>query len=975
MSIHSSAPRDVISAFRAIARRYPDHAAVVTDGRVSVTYAELDTAIMHIAAGLQAKGIGSGKLVAITIEKSWQYIAAVLGTWAAGAAFMPLPAGLPEERKKFQLTDAAPDIVLNNIDDLLEGAQKSESISVVPQSENLAYIIYTSGSTGQPKGVMVSHTGLHRVFADQIKLFRLGPKSRSLFLLSTAFDASLSDIGTALLSGAALCIETGDRLSTAARMREILEGRGITYVDLPPSLLGLLDAERLPRSLKTITIGGEAVSEEVVRKFAAQVRLVNVYGPTEATICSSAVVCTPSWKGPDIGKPIAGMEYRVVDEQGQDVPAGTIGELWIAGPGLALGYLHNDALNRERFVLQGRKRYYRTGDLVRRKGAKTFFVGRRDRQVKVSGQLVAPEEIEMRIMAYAGVSDSAVFAMSNPVDTRTALTACVEAATSIQEEDLHSHLKKYLPAWMVPHHIIFFDHFPRGASGKKDLGALQKLVQDLPHTENQPQAMDYIEAQLAEIWSDVLGKSVGLDQKFFALGGDSLAVLQVVTTAERRGLSVPIGLMVGAVTVRSMAGLLRSKTASTKSDGRSATDFATAFALTPAEEKMARAATSLPVRENGRILITGATGFLGSRLLHELLRTTDRSFVVLIRAASAEDGLAKLKRACIRYEILLQPNDFERIEILTGDISAPHLGLAEDAWRKTAFDVSEIYHAAAIVNMVLPYAELKAANVDGVKEIAALAMTGARKKINYASTLSVFVATDRNAGIAREEDDLSKTQIIYGGYAQSKWVAERFLQQFSPEELPVNVFRFGLITGDAKTGRASDHDYLEMFVRGLVALGSVPEGNHESLQLDATPIDFAARAMSNIGQHSQSGCYHVANRGGFSLAMIIDALRDRGFEIKTVPAESWAKKFGSKALGVESSAAFAALCRLLPNHESFERLRGMDLFQATGIIFDANHTDAALRDTEITIPAPDRSLLDRYLDRIFAATHSRSRQR
>ncbi|MBI2473960.1 amino acid adenylation domain-containing protein [Candidatus Uhrbacteria bacterium] len=952
----------MIHAFRNIVQQYPNHPAIVTDGRVDMTYRQLDALVMNIAAALKTKGIGPGTLVAISLEKSWEYIAALLGTWAAGGAFMPLPPGLPPERRAFQLSDAKPNIIIDDISTFIHKTDNIEFLPSRPNPDDLAYIIYTSGSTGRPKGVMVSHAGLLGVLKEQIALFNLGPESRSLFLLSIAFDASLSDIGTALLCGATLYIETGSRLETAARIQDIMTQRAITYVDLPPSLLVLLDPDHLPPCLHTITIGGEAVSEEVIKKFASRVRLINVYGPTEATICTSAVVCDAAENETDIGKPLNNMRYRVVDEHGENA---SMGELWISGPGLALGYLHNDTLNRERFIFQEGTRYYRTGDLVREKKGKIYFIGRIDRQVKVSGQLVAPEEIEAQLQAHESIIDAAVISIQNAIDSKTRLIAFIVTSKPLQEEHLRSYLKKHLPEWMIPYQFIFLDILPRNTSGKKDFGKLRKLIVESTTNQTTLETTDDLERQLLEIWNVTLNRQVGLDDNFFASGGDSLGVVQTVAMAEKNGLAIPIALMTPNVTIRSLASILRAHTDKTKSNGRLASDFTSDIKLTSAWKKLASTAVSLPLQTRESLFITGATGFLGSRLLSELLSQTKRPIIVLVRAASAKEGLEKILRTCVLYGFNLSAEDIKRIEVLTGDITSPHLGLTASAWQKLTLTVSEIYHCAATVNMVMSYEDLKKSNVNGVMEIVSFAMTGVRKKLNYASTLSVFVATDRNTGVAMEDDDLSKTHKIYGGYAQSKWVAERFLRQFSTDSLSCNIFRFGLITGDSVTGVHSTHDYLELFIRGLITLGCVPEGNHESLRLDVTPVDFAARAMAFIGQTSLSGCYHIANHGGFTLKMILEVLEKRGFVIKKEPSHTWLQKMKDRTLDSEASSSFAALCRLLPDQTSFERLRDMDLFQATNIFFDTTHTDTALSGTGIVIPPPNLTLLERYLDQIL----------
>ena len=268
--------------FLNISESCPDNIAVETNGEDFVTYADLKNRAFSIATYLKEHGVQNGNLVALSIEKSSDYIAALLGCWFAGAAFMPLDPCMPPERRNFILEDAKPHFILNKED--IPSVKPAPFSPVSYDSDMLAYVIYTSGSTGQPKGVMVPHRGILNCLETQIKEFAVKPESRSLFYLSVNFDASLSDIGTALLSGATLVIESGSALENAEKLAEIIRDRTITHMDIPPSLLRLLKTEDMPDSLETVIIGGEACPIETVRQWAEHVRLVNVYGPTEATI-------------------------------------------------------------------------------------------------------------------------------------------------------------------------------------------------------------------------------------------------------------------------------------------------------------------------------------------------------------------------------------------------------------------------------------------------------------------------------------------------------------------------------------------------------------------------------------------------------------------------------------------------------------------------------------------------------------------
>jgi len=310
--------------------------------------------------------------------------------------------------------------------------------------------------------------------------------------------------------------------------------------------------------------------------------------------------------------------------------------------------------------------------------------------------------------------------------------------------------------------------------------------------------------------------------------------------------------------------------------------------------------------------------------------------------------------------LALPPALQSRVTILCGDLAQKNFGLAPQTWNHLCGTVGEIVHCAAEVNMLLPYAALAPANTAPVHTLLRMARQGCKKRLHHASTLSVFVSTDANTGIAREDTLPSGDCRIYGGYAQSKWAAEYLLRH----EKDVAVYRFGLVTPDAATGAASRHDFLRTFLHGITALGCVPEGAHENLTLDVTPIDYAARQMFALMRAGKSGTYHIANEKGFVLAQLLRGLARAGHAIAVLPIAAWEEHLDSRRkkspLSPEEAAAVMAMCRCLPPG-GFERHRAMDLFQATGIRFDMTATKAALGDAFTPPPAADDRLLDLYI--------------
>ncbi len=970
-----------ISKFESVVKKYPKYHAVLVDGEHDITYEELYSQAIQIGSFLKSKGIQKEDIVAISLDKSAEYIAFMLGVWMAGGAFLPLLSSMPTERRSFILKKVKPKAIIfggksgsdvstfQNTIDINEALSFKDAKYLPPSNkpEDLAYLIFTSGSTGEPKGVMVNHAGIPNLLEEQIRIFELHPQSRVLFFVSTSFDASISDIGTTLLSGSTLCIETKQSLEIASDLPRILTERKISHTDIPPSLLEVLDIDQVPDTLKTIVIGGEICGVETIKRWARKFRLVNVYGPTEATVCTSTVVCNPdSWDGPDIGKPIANTSYEILDENLESVGGGKPGELFISGIGLARGYFGMEVLTNERFPTVRGKKYYRTGDLVKRVGDKIYFVGRVDRQVKLRGQLIAPEEIEISLQAFSEINRAAVIV--EEISNRKELIAFIETDGEVDQNSLKTKLSKSLSPWMIPNRFFALNVMPTNSSGKIDYGKLKNMLSKV-NSSNETISADLgpVSRKLKEIWQGLLGReNVGVDDDFFALGGDSLLVLRVVTEAKKHNIDIPIGLLGTKSTIRGIVGWLEEQKGKI-SDGVSANYFNEDVAITTEWKDLFDTSRTIPEPEQGDVFITGATGFLGSHLLKELLKNSKRNIYVLTRSPDNDAAQKKISQACLKYGINLTSKDWARLIPVLGDMEKRQLGLDEGDWDSLSTKITDIYHCAATVNMVDSYEALKASNVDGVKEIVKFALEKVKKRIHYASTLSVFVATDRNTGTIFEDDDLSSTSVIYGGYAQSKWVAERFLEQIPKDVLKINIFRLGLITGNSKTGIYSEHDYLEMFVKGLVSLGVAPSGNHKDLSLDVTPVDYAAKAMASISSRSDGGCYHIANKKGFTLDSIIKALRRRKIKMKVLDSEKWVREVSCRQLSVAESAAFASLCRLFPAGGSFEQFRSMDLFQTTGILFDQKNTESMLHSTKIKLPKANLALLKRYLNHIFAS--------
>ncbi|PHM39382.1 Amino acid adenylation [Xenorhabdus mauleonii] len=553
------------------AEKTPDAAALVHENQ-TLSYGQLNTRANRLAHQLIALGVEPDQRVAICMASSPARVAAVLAVLKAGGAYVPLDPAYSGERLSHILTDAAPDILLADSDGraALDGKAFAELTlldpTVLPDqpdsnpqvcaltSRHLAYVIYTSGSTGTPKGVMIEHRGLVNLIQDKITQFGIHPASRMLQFASFGFDASVWEIMMALGSGACLVIPAETVRQDSCRLWHYLEEQSVTHTFLPPALLR--DGTDLPAlTIKpTLILGGEAPSLTLLRALSRQTTLFNAYGPTEITVCATSWRCPPNYTDMQIpiGRPTANTRLYLLDNDGQPVPLGVVGELYIGGAGVARGYLNRPDLTDERFLAdpfsdEPDARMYRSGDLVRYlPDGNLVFVGRNDQQIKIRGFRIEPGEIETRLAEHPMVHEARIVATTLGDGQDKRLVAYIIAESVTESESglasiLHTHLSAMLPDYMVPAAFVRLAAFPLTPNGKLDHQALPAPGEDAFARQIYVAPQGEMEIAIAAIWRELLGvEQIGRHDNFFSLGGHSLLAVRMINRITEFGVELPL---------------------------------------------------------------------------------------------------------------------------------------------------------------------------------------------------------------------------------------------------------------------------------------------------------------------------------------------------------------------------------------------------------------------------------------------------
>jgi amino acid adenylation domain-containing protein len=588
--------------FEARAARDPEAiAARYEDARV--TYAGLNAQANQVARRLRDLGVGPESLVGVCMPAGLRRLAALLAIMKAGGAYVPLDPALPAERLAFMAADTAMTVIVTDAASLAQARAAGPAAVVDLDAEwaqlqaldpanvtgtgvtpaSLAYLLYTSGSTGQPKGVMVEHRNLANMLHGVSARYDISPDDVILQFSALTFDVSVLDMFMSLTSGARLLLASSETLHSPPRLAALLRDAGVTVAFLTPAVLALLPDRGYP-DLRVLLLGGEEFPSALARRWARPgLRLVNGYGPTEATVVSTLADITPQTPlPPPIGYPVwPNYQVYVLDPHLNPVPVGVAGELHVGGASVARGYLNRPELTRERFIpdpFRPGGRLYKTGDLARRRpDGSLAYAGRIDHQVKIHGVRMELGEIEAALEAHPGIGQAVVTVVTGAGGDKE-LAAYLRLAPAgsgsgsgsgagagdegLSPDEVRAHLGRTLPAVMIPAHFVTLADFPLNPSGKVDKQALPAPQRAAATARVEPATP--AEAMLAGLYGELLGgQAAGATDSFFDLGGNSLSAMRLVDLVSREaGVDLGVSAVFLNPTPRRLAAALAAADAS-----------------------------------------------------------------------------------------------------------------------------------------------------------------------------------------------------------------------------------------------------------------------------------------------------------------------------------------------------------------------------------------------------------------------------
>jgi len=964
-----------------------DKVAVVGHDGHKLNFGELKQLSDVLSENLQHKGCTRDSIVGIYMEKSLNYVLSYVSILKAGGAYLPIELSYPQPLLESVIEDSSPvavittpeyktqlppGLVLIVLEEGWEPILVEENMSyqrelppVTSQLDDLAYVVYSSGTTGKPKGIMCPHRGavfsyswrhLHYPYADDDRV-----------ACNVFFTWELM---RPLLKGTTLFVIPDTVIYDPPLLLKFFYENKITRVLLTPSLLeAVLDAQDIDLALhlstmRLIVLCGEVVTMALRNRFIQQfpnIKLINLYSISE---CHDVAVSDLSLgelekttlhrenekrKFCPVGKVFDEVKVLIFDNDLNQMPIGMPGEIFVAGPTLARGYLKRPELTASRFLRQflhnnedKSTRLYRTGDWgYLLSTGELEICGRCDSMVKIRGYSIEIQAVESALLSLPLVNACTVLAHGDEGSEKY-LVAYVVPNEQASKKEIRAALKARLPFHMIPSYFVLLNSVPISTSGKLDKKVLPAFNRD-EETDTADEALPSTdtEKRIYEIWKRVLQlKNLDIQENFFDLGGHSLLAARMLSEVrDEFSVDVPMTQLFRHNTVTDFS-LLLDQMSGIASKTRSAIDAKLDLLQEVQNHDQGFVNMDIMLRafwrscqyghrwENGRVLLTGATGFLGAFILRDLLLHTKVHVYCIIRELPDSKAYERVLHNCRKYGVL--PDEGEsfsneqehlwimfqkRVTAVKGDISLVNLGLSEEEYAHFAVEIDFIVHAAAAVNLIFPYKALHGPNVLGTQQVLMFACTSKIKPVHYISTNAVFPENLKDC--AEDADMLEFYDKLEDGYSQTKWVAEQLVARAGKRGLPIAIYRLGNLSGELANGYWNPVDFNFLMIKGCLLAGTAPTVDW---LIEMTPVDFVSKIIVRFTQNitlSLGKTFHLVNADTMDSKLLFEWISIHGYPLKMVPFIEWKKQIRSYSGSDESMKLLGQMLDTLVENEQF----------------------------------------------------------
>lgn len=915
----------------------------VSQGDNFLSYKELNEKANSVANYLIKHGIQKGDIIPVLMGRSIDLIIAMLAIIKCGGTYLPISIEYPTERIEYILKNSKAktvittsnynlisndDIKIELLDNFDYANSSTENPNVSISPADTLYIIYTSGSTGTPKGVRITNQNLNNFVCSFTNYFGgINVKDKCLASTNIAFDVSIFEFFITLLNGATLYLYEENTISDIFKYCRDIIKNNITLLYIPPNILEevyniLSTYSYVP--IKKILIGVEPIGSATMKKyykFNRDMKIVNAYGPTETTICATANVLEEStikkYRVIPIGKPLFNLNLFILDKLFKPVPISTPGELYISGDSVGKGYLNNKDLTEKSFVKLPSelttKIAYKTGDLAKwNKDGTISFVGRKDNQVKINGHRIELGEIESCIYQYPNIEKCVV-----SLDSSQKIIAYFSSEKAVNITDLKAFLQRKLPAYFIPNFFVQVDKFKLTANGKVDKKSLAKIK--FTSTSEYEAPKTEVQKQLAQVFETVLGISqISINDNFFEIGGDSLSAIKLQVEAFNKGLSLSYKDIFAYPTIR----LLSDNISKPKDDLSVKTeeiyDYSAIDELLSKNVNPNKVAMKKDKIKN--ILLTGATGYMGSHILDYLIKHTKSNVYCLVRRKNNNDPQTRLLDILRfyfgnKYDKLI----FKRIFAIEGDVTDPKLGLNDLYYEELGNSISCVINSAAIVKHYGNSNIFNDTNIIGTENLIVFC-TKFNCKLVHLSTLSVFgnILDDKLNTFANNstpmtftEKNLYVEQDLSNIYIKTKFLAERLvLENILKNGLNAKIIRLGNITNRFSDGafqiNVSENAFLNR-IHSFLQIGCIPESLMK-IPIEFSPVDLCASAIVNLSMYKNPfTVFHVYNHNSISFEKLVKIFNTLHIDIKFVDDDEFSKKIQELSKNPETKHAISGI--------------------------------------------------------------------